>query len=89
MDNETHINPAVSALVMLAAIFTTYSTYNAYNDEKVALSYENDQVVLEQTASALASLRVMKTEALSASTTAPTEEDSSEEEAEVKIEYGL
>ena len=58
MDNEAHINPAVSALVMLAAIAGTWGVYSNYQDNQVAMEYAEAQTSLEQTASALVSLRL-------------------------------
>ena len=63
MNDEIHINGGVSALVMLAAIASTLSVYSTYKDEQVAVQYEDSQASMEQTASALVSLRLARTEA--------------------------
>lgn len=58
MNDEIHISGGVSAIVMLAAIASTFSVYSIYKDEQVAMQYEETQSSLEQTASALVSLRL-------------------------------
>lgn len=58
--NDSHIGGFASALVMLAAIATTFVTYSYYKDDELATRYENDQITLEQTASALVSLRLQE-----------------------------
>lgn len=55
---DTHIGGVASGLVMLAAIATTFTTYAYYKDDILATQYESDQAALEQTASALMSLRL-------------------------------
>ena len=64
MNDETHINGAVSALVMLAAIAGTWTVYNDYKDEQLATEYGEIQSSMEQTASVLVSLRIAKEEAM-------------------------
>ena len=59
-EKEMHVNSVVAGLVMLAAVFTTYNTYSSYQEDKMAYTYEADHVALEQTASALVSLRLMQ-----------------------------
>ena len=68
-----------SALVMLAAIATTFVTYGYYKDDELASRYENDQAVLEQTASALVSLRLQEEVLMTQSTSTETEEVSAPE----------
>jgi hypothetical protein len=58
MNEDAHVGGIASALVMLAAVATTFTTYGIYKDEDLAGKYESDQVALEQTASALMSLRL-------------------------------
>ena len=76
MNEELHINPTVSALVMLAAIVSTWSVYSTYKDDQVATEYENEQANMEQTANTLVSLRLAKEQAAATvsttTTTAPT-----------------
>jgi hypothetical protein len=55
---DTHVGDVTSGLVMLAAIATTFTTYAYYRDDALATQYESDQMALEQTASALMSLRL-------------------------------
>jgi len=57
-NNDTPVGEVASAIVMLAAIATTFTTYASYKDEVLATQYEADQASLEQTASALMSLRL-------------------------------
>lgn len=61
MNDEIHVNGAVSALVMLAAIVSVYTTYSYYNDQKIADQYDENRAGLEQAASALVSLHQMQT----------------------------
>ena len=58
MNEDLHVGEIASALVMLAAIATTFTTYAAYKDEVLAGQYEADQTSLEQTANALMALRL-------------------------------
>ena len=79
MTDDQHIGGVASALVMLAAIATTFTTYTYYNDDKLATDYEQDQSALEETASALVSLRLqeeasVRAQALLASSTVVKEE---------------
>ena len=69
MNEDTHINGAVSALVMLAAIASTFNVYSFYSDDKVASNYEEEQVSLDQTASALLALKLEKANMVVATTT--------------------
>lgn len=73
MNEDLHIGGVTSALVMLAAIATTFTTYAYYKDDVLASQYESDQVALEQTASALVSLR-LKEAALATPTSTTTVE---------------
>ena len=60
MENQDkNVSGLVAGVVMLAAVFTTYTTYSFYQDDKLAAGYESDEVALDQTASALMSLRAM------------------------------
>ncbi len=59
-NEELHINGAVSAIVMLAAIVSTYNVYSYYKDDQVAADYEGVQTSLDNTASALLSLKAQK-----------------------------
>ena len=60
MENQDkNVSGLVAGVVMLAAVFTTYTTYSSYQDDKLAAGYESDEVALDQTASALVSLRAM------------------------------
>jgi hypothetical protein len=68
-NDDTHVGEVASALVMLAAIATTFTTYAAYKDEVLATQYENNQATLENTASALVSLRLAEQAALAAQAT--------------------
>jgi hypothetical protein len=68
--HDSHVNGAVAGIVMLAAIITTYSTYSAYQDDKLVTNYEAEQFDSEQVASVLMSLRLSQAEL--ASTTATT-----------------
>ncbi len=60
MNGEQHLNGAVSALVMLAAVAGTWTVYSAYQDNQVVAQYEEAESSLSQTASALVSLRTTK-----------------------------
>lgn len=60
MNEEQHLGSVASGLVMLAAIATTFTTYTYYKDDVVATQYEDAQASLEQTASALMSLRLQE-----------------------------
>ena len=71
MNEELHINPSVSALVMLAAIIATYNIYSAYKDDQLASTYEDSQVAMDQTANAMLSLKTI-VRAQVATTTATT-----------------
>lgn len=75
-NGDSHVGEIASALVMLAAIATTFTTYASYKDEVLATQYEADQISLEQTANALMSLR-LEEEALAqqATTTEDVEEE--------------
>jgi len=77
--NDSHMGGFASALVMLAAIATTFVTYGYYKDDELASRYENDQAVLEQTASALVSLRLQEEVLMTQSTSTETEEVSAPE----------
>lgn len=78
MNEEAHINPAVSALVMLAAVAGTWGVYANYQDNQVAMEYEEAQSSLEQTASALISLRLATPAKELATSTATTTEKAPE-----------
>lgn len=80
MNEEAHVSGAVSAIVMLAAIVTTYNVYSYYKDDAVAVEYEEAQTSMDNTASALMSLRLEK-EALTAATAqiSTTTEEATEE----------
>ncbi|HEY4516234.1 MAG TPA: hypothetical protein VJH67_03560 [Candidatus Paceibacterota bacterium] len=70
MNEDTHVGGFASALVMLAAIGSTFLTYGYYKDDELANQYEADQVSLENTASALVALRIQEEAMIeSASTT--------------------
>jgi len=80
MGENQHVGGSASALVLLAAIATTFITYEAYKDDKLATLYEEDQVAMEYTASALVALRLEEQALLAAeesatSTTLEIEED--------------
>ena len=76
MDNQdSHVGEIASALVMLAAIATTFTTYAAYKDEVLAGQYESDQTSLEQTANALMALRLEEAALATEATTTETEEE--------------
>ena len=84
MNDELHINGAVSALVMLAAIAGTWSVYADYKDNQVAIQYEDTQSSLEQTASALAAFRIAHASAMvEATSTATTTEKTAKVTPEV------
>ena len=70
MNEDSQISGAVSALVMLAAIASTYNVYSFYKDDQLATQYEEVQSSLDSTASAFLSLRMQKaaTEPLSTTT---------------------
>jgi hypothetical protein len=68
---DKHVHGAVAGVVMLAAIFTTFTTYSYYQDDKLASVYEEEKASSEQVASVLVSLRLSK-EADVATTTATT-----------------
>ena len=74
MEQETHVSPAISGLIMLAAIFTTYTTYSYYNEDKLVQNYEEDQASMEQAASVIVSLRAMKAASAATSTATTTKE---------------
>ena len=76
MNEDSHVGEIASALVMLAAIATTFTTYAAYKDEVLAGQYESDQTSLEQTANALMALRL---EEAALATEATTTEETKEE----------
>lgn len=69
MNEDQHVGGIASALVMLAAVATTFTTYSYYSDNKVAEQYESDNIALEQTASALVSLRKEREVIMPATTT--------------------
>jgi hypothetical protein len=73
-NEEVKIGEMASALVMLAAIATTFTTYVYYKDDVLATQYEADQASLEQTASALLSLRLSEEALAQATTTEEIEE---------------
>ena len=75
MNEDSHVGEIASALVMLAAIATTFTTYAAYKDEVLAGQYEADQTSLEQTANALMSLRLEEEAALATQATTTEEEE--------------
>lgn len=77
MNDETHINGAVSALVMLAAIAGTWGVYADYKDQQLAAEYEEIGASMENTASVLVSLRLAEQAAeANASSTVEATEDS-------------
>ena len=60
MNEDAHISGGVSAIVMLAAIASTWNVYSFYKDDQIATSYEEVQTSLDNTASALLSLKMEK-----------------------------
>lgn len=90
MDSEMHINGAVSALVMLAAVVSVYTTYSYYNDQKIADQYDENRVGLEQAASALASLHSMQDQSAASvimSTSSDTSKDATKNAASVEYAF--
>lgn len=86
MNEDLHVGGVASTLVMLAAIATAFSTYSFYKEDEVATKYESDQVALEQTASALVSLRLQEQKMLSLESASTTDKESKETKAAGKPE---
>lgn len=86
MNEDSHMGGVASALVMLAAIATTFSTYTYYKDDQLATQYENDQVTLEQTASALMSLRLEEEAMKAAADTSKSDDKKVEVKKEVELQ---
>lgn len=75
--NDHYVNGSVSALVMLAAIALTFTTYSSYRDTVATEELERATAGMEQTATAMLSYRLEKAKTLApAATTTETEDES-------------
>lgn len=83
MNEDSHVGGVAGALVLLAAVATTFTTYTYYNDDVLATQYEGDGAALEQTASALMSLR-LEEEAMQQMEAASSTEETVEAEIELQ-----
>jgi hypothetical protein len=58
--NDHYVSGSVSALVMLAAIGLTFTTYSSYKDEVAIVELENATANMEQAANVILSIKADK-----------------------------
>lgn len=57
---DQNVNPILGVLVILAAIATTFTTYSSYNEEAVAVRYEEERANMDNAASVLLGIKAAR-----------------------------